>query len=71
MTRARITREVARAASGEVRYVYSFCSGCAHWHGFAWTLDAAYRQAEAHLESVHDVDPRTASTARRKAATRA
>lgn len=63
---ATIKREVTR--NGEhVRYVHSFCSSCSYWHAFAWSVDEARGQGERHLVNVHDVDPRTASTARRVA----
>ena len=69
-TGPKITREVAR--DGEhVRYVYSFCSSCSYWHGFAWTIADSYAQSERHLINVHDIDPRVASTARRAAESRA
>ena len=68
-TAPKITREVTR--NGDVvQYVYSFCSSCSYWHGFAWTMADAYLQGERHLIAVHDVDPRTASTARRVAESR-
>jgi hypothetical protein len=66
---AKITREVTRNGD-EVRYVHSFCDQCSYWHAFAWSLEEAYGQGERHVENVHDVDPRTASTARRVANSR-
>jgi hypothetical protein len=68
-TPPKIRREIAREGAS-VRYVYSFCSRCDYWYGFAWTLADAYAQGERHLINVHDLSPRVASTARRVAATR-
>lgn len=65
-----ITREVTRNGK-EVRYVHSSCPECRYWYGFAWTLEEAYAQGERHLINVHEVDPRTASGARRVAEHRA
>jgi len=70
MTDPRIKREITRNGD-EVRYVHSFCPACSYWHGFAWTVEEAYEQGERHLINVHDVDPRTASGARRVAQARA
>lgn len=62
---ARITREVTRDG-GTIRYVHSFCTECGYWYAFTWTLEKAYDAGELHLINVHDVDPRTAGSARRK-----
>lgn len=69
MTAPRIRREITRNGN-EIRYVHSFCPTCTYWYAFAWTLDDAYEQGERHLMNVHDVDARTASGARRVAASR-
>jgi hypothetical protein len=66
VTAPKIRREVTRNGD-TVQYVYSFCNSCSYWHGFAWSLEEAYGQGERHLINVHDIDPRTASTARRVA----
>lgn len=64
---ATIRREIARdQKDGPIRYVNSWCSECTYWHGFEFTLEAAYLQGERHLMNVHNLDARTASTARRQ-----
>jgi hypothetical protein len=70
MSEPKISREVTRDGD-RVRYVYSFCSSCSYWHGFAWSVDEAYSQGERHLINVHDVDPRVASRPRAAAEHRA
>lgn len=42
------------------------CTECPYWFAFHFNPDAAYAAGEGHAERVHDVDPRTASQARRR-----